>query len=277
MEGDLNEYSAKQRDAFTGWSIGLLVAVIVLTVTRAKFGHLLPVDTTMMMQRSASILQNFLALTMCWNFFKQGDWYWRSRIHDRSMAKVVNAFSLTVVSVGGVIFLDWCADRIVDQAREQVAQDHIIRAATTTEFTEEQVTFTGLHIRKQLRQSISIHPSLYQDLYNVLNILPDKTNTERALRTCIGSAGFLVGICWERSFEASDETIVESTALIGYHPVLAKVVIAAVLVIVVFPAWLKYLVPYAQMTEAEHWWLLQHENKGLQGFRRIECNINVAG
>merc|ERR1712139_373133 len=120
------------------------------------------------------------------------------------------------------------------------------RAATSGEINQEDKSITGFHMRKRLRQSVSIlHPTLYQELYNVLNILPDKTHTERALRTVIGAVGFLVGICWERSFEASDETIVESTKMIGYHPVVAKVAIAAVLVIVVFPAWLNYLVPYA--------------------------------
>jgi hypothetical protein len=263
MEGDLTEYTTEQRRTLSFWSFVLLVVVVVVTFLRAKYGDMLPTDPTSLRRRYPLIAQNFLALTMCWSLFRVGDWFWRSRIHNGSMAKVVNAVVVTVVAVVVIIIMDMFADSLVEQAHTQVHQDMIVRSKTIVEKQE-----VDIQMGARLSLYHIVDPAAFQELCKKLNVLPDKTHTEMALRTLIGATGFLVGICWDRCFETSDENIVESSKIIGQHPVLAKVVIAFVLVIVVFPAWMTYLVPYAQLTEAEHWWLLQHEKKGLLGFRK---------
>merc|ERR1711924_371038 len=103
LEGDLTEHNEQEQRYFDVWNVLLLLGVCSITILRSKYGHMLPNETsffsTGLLQRYLSVFQNFLALTMSWTLFRETDWYWRSQIHNRTMAKAINAFVVTVVAV----------------------------------------------------------------------------------------------------------------------------------------------------------------------------------
>lgn len=75
---------------------------------------------------------------------------------------------------------------------------------------------------------------------------------ERALRRVIDGFGLLVGLCWDRAFDASDETLVEGNSLGRRHPAVAKFGLCVLLVSLVLPAWMWYIVPKARLGWRDH-------------------------
>ena len=75
---------------------------------------------------------------------------------------------------------------------------------------------------------------------------------EKALRDLIAGISLLVGVSWERAFEAANYGIVDGTPALADHPVVSFIVLMFVLVSIVIPAWKMYIVPMAAMKWEEH-------------------------
>ena len=82
--------------------------------------------------------------------------------------------------------------------------------------------------------------------------LRDWSNWENVLRTLIQGFGLLVGLSWDKAFDVAEFGIVfgfENT--LTKRPVISRIVLGLSLVAFVLPAWIWYVVPLAQMSEAE--------------------------
>lgn len=137
------------------------------------------------------------------------------------MAKIANAVTITFIAVVCVVAVDFIADSIrgVD-AKAMVGADGQSRLG---------------HV-----------------IDDVVDVEDITDNVERVFRTVIDAFGLLVGLCWEKATDAAMETVVLGTCEFAEHPVLTKVLIAVVMLVCVFTAWIKYIVPKAQKTHEEH-------------------------
>lgn len=88
----------------------------------------------------------------------------------------------------------------------------------------------------------------------------DTSHLEKALRAVIASFGLLVGLSWEKAFDAAGEAIIEGVPFTASQPVVAKVVMALILVIMVLPGWQAFIVPMAQKRWQEHEALMAMES-----------------
>lgn len=161
--------------------------------------------------RGLRLTQSFLPMTMGWCLFKIGDWLLRMLWNNHHMTKVCNAAVMTLVAIVVIFALDKCADKVKEfTADSTVVGDNLVTIDTEI-------------------------------------IVLGKEGTAKSLRVLIGAAGVLVGICWEKAVDASDETLVKGIELFRHHPVIGKAVIASCVVLCVVPAWLWYVVPRARM------------------------------
>merc|ERR1711862_939413 len=77
----------------------------------------------------------------------------------------------------------------------------------------------------------------------------DVTNLDRTLRTIIDATGLLVGLSWEKAFQAAEEAIILGFSVTRNHHVIGKLCMGLLIAAVVLPAWLNYLMPMA----SKHW------------------------
>lgn len=75
---------------------------------------------------------------------------------------------------------------------------------------------------------------------------------EIIIRTLIDAFGLLVGLCWEKATDAAMETIIEGNHWFAEHHVLSKLFFAALMMLFMFTAWIKYIVPSAKKLPADH-------------------------
>lgn len=75
---------------------------------------------------------------------------------------------------------------------------------------------------------------------------------ERILRALIDAYGLLVGLVWEKATDAAMEVIVEGNTELSNHRVISKVVSAIIMMVFLWTAWVKYIVPKAQKSWKGH-------------------------
>jgi hypothetical protein len=209
---------------------GLAVAVILRKkISTDCFGAALQswmTDPTKGYVRTMNNLQLVCAMCMSWCLMTAGFWL-TQRLLDKTqadnmeMAKIANAVTITFIAVVCVVAVDFIADRIrgVD-AKAMVGADGVSRLGDVID--------------------------------GVVDVEDITDNVERVFRTVIDAFGLLVGLCWEKATDAAMETVVLGTCEFAEHPVLTKVLIAVVMLVCVFTAWIKYIVPKAQKTHEEH-------------------------
>lgn len=81
--------------------------------------------------------------------------------------------------------------------------------------------------------------------------LRDWESWEAVLRRLITGLGLLVGLSWDKAFDVAELGIVYGFEnSFARRPVISRVALALGLVAFILPAWVWYIVPYAQMSEA---------------------------
>jgi hypothetical protein len=194
-------------------------------------------DPTRGFVRSMNNLQMISAMSMSWFLMIAGFWTFQRLLHGTlldniEMAKVVNAAALTIVAVVTIIGMDMVADRF--NAREVTKLENLAQGLAKT---------TGL----------SRVPDVVPDIPGVeLDVADLADNLERVFRTVIDAYGLLVGLCWEKAADAAIEVIIEGNSLFRSHVVISKVVFAFAMMVYMYHAWKKYIVPSAEKSAQEH-------------------------
>merc|ERR1712032_1348001 len=80
----------------------------------------------------------------------------------------------------------------------------------------------------------------------------DVSNFEQGLRTVIDAFGLVVGLCWEKATDATIETITDGNQVLSDHRVIAKLLLALTVVVLIAPAWLRYIAPMANKHLMHH-------------------------
>lgn len=75
---------------------------------------------------------------------------------------------------------------------------------------------------------------------------------ERAFRKVIEAFGLLVGLVWEKASDAAIEIIVEGNSHLAHHPVISKIMAFFLVSLLLFRAWLQFIVPLATKSKEQH-------------------------
>lgn len=275
------------------WASGFMVMLGLMTYVRMSFKYHRLADEIGWRHRGANTLQGFCAMSMSLSIQKLGEWFTRRNIEVNALALVANAFLMTAVSLFLIWLLDFIADRLLPP--DEDAQGHassqgaapgveaifsdgsdgdIMDARRTEERkisgatrlvrslgleTGEEELPAHRHGPRRVTLSAQLADKLAKSLrivYHVVEGSKDYSQQEIALRRIIDAFGLLVGFCWEKAFDAADETLVEGLPSTKAHPVLARLFLCTILVIAVLPAWLWYIVPKARLDWKGHKFLM---------------------
>jgi len=179
-------------------------------------------------------LQNVAAMCMSWCLLWLSIWAISSKqlFQNAHMDFVFTAFAVSAATVVVVIILDKVADQF--EHKPGVASG------------DGQVTSQG---SGGMRHSATVddleHATSEEYMKELHARVSDGSMIEKGLRTTITAMGLLVGLSWEKAFDMAHEAIIEGSPL-HTHMVIAKAVIALCTLVVVIPAWQKYLVPHSK-------------------------------
>lgn len=272
------------------WLTGLFF-VVLLALTFIIIFKEEEIEKSYIAERLMSGSQSFMAMCMAWSLLRMGDWHMRKWMTQKEMAQVVNASVMSAFSVICIIFLDKIADayapeRQTRQEYTRIMTDYQENTNTTSRNSKDtstepgdSTTLTALvdspgrrgsllnpnvpelpSMHERLSALILARPNEMLDVNDMFEKLTDNTSLEKALRTIIDGFGLLVGLAWDKAFDAADEAIVEGTHGLHEHVVIAKMAIAALLVLFVIPAWKWYIVPKACMHWTVHEEIIQRES-----------------
>jgi hypothetical protein len=196
-------------------------------------------DPTSFLVRALSGLQAFGTMAIAWVVLRLGEWIvvlllTGTILYSHDMVHIVNAALLSVVSIICVICLDFFADRAAVEDNLSNDTNDMARSNTSRPNADD--------VRQQFMKTFE----------NFRYASRDVTIFERALRSVIQSFGLLVGLCWERATDAAIDTIIEGNGLLNRHHVWSKILAAALVLVVMGRAWLKYILPFAEMSAEEH-------------------------
>eukprot|EP00403_Amphidinium_massartii_P048044 CAMPEP_0178468552 /NCGR_PEP_ID=MMETSP0689_2-20121128/52976_1 /TAXON_ID=160604 /ORGANISM="Amphidinium massartii, Strain CS-259" /LENGTH=727 /DNA_ID=CAMNT_0020095607 /DNA_START=8 /DNA_END=2191 /DNA_ORIENTATION=- len=184
-----------------------------------------------MARRIVDALQTFCAMTMSWCALRMGQWqlqiiFSSSRLGLPSMVGILNAIFLTGLSCTMIFCLDKVADLVGDLHSDEAVGEYspVPGDQSRSQEAEEAERVKRDHIQRWVA----------------------------ALRKIIDSFGLLIGLCWERAADAAIEVIVEDAEALRERPVMAKTMAAVIVSVMIFPAWIKYIVPVAKKTSLEH-------------------------
>jgi len=102
---------------------------------------------------------------------------------------------------------------------------------------------------------------------------------EQAVRIVITGLGLMVGISWERAFEAAYDAVVKGKHTpLHLHPVVSKFVICLVSVVIVGRAWYYYIIPLARKDRWEHQKVIETEvrNKAIVNNKELNADQQKA-
>jgi hypothetical protein len=192
-------------------------------------------DPTGLGMRTLSGLQSLGQMSIAWVALRLGEWTTilvmkGSILYSHDMVHIVNAAFLSILSVIAVVLLDFFADKsneVVQPSLEETNDPSVASMA----LTDVNISKTWEHFRAASR---------------------DLSIIERALRSVIQSFGLLVGLCWERATDAAIDTIIEGSDLLNRHHVWSKILAAVLVLLVMGKAWLKYILPFSEMSADEH-------------------------
>lgn len=249
-------------------------------------------DPTGCFIRSVIGFQSFMAKSLSWLCLRIGAWQMYDSLKDtkvgsHAMAEVMNAFATTCICIIAVVLLDCVADNIGNKIEAAAPQKARSQAATSNGSSPvrshtSRVLGKSNNTRTMALSHMSSSADLcalddvdikVQDLLNghaVLGLLAehvsalqsqsmDASNLEKAIRTIIQAFGLLVGLCWEKATDAAIITIIDDCKTLHDHPTLARVAAALIVILIMFPAWVKYIMPEANKHWTEHQTVIRME------------------
>lgn len=274
--GDDGHHSQKEIWHLFLCACGFLGFLVLTTNVRMGFKKLDSKNEVDWRERLGNLVQTFFAMSMSWCLLRIGEWQMRLFIQTHAMALVANALVMTAFSLVMIRILDCFADRLLPESEAELAAEAELAmesqalqsAAVSGELSQVAMQLlvrssSGFALQDPVTHGNVIEPGaggdVIQNLSNILAIAQrivqgaqDQTQQERALRTVIDGFGLLVGLCWDKAFDASDETLVAGTEVSQDHPVLSKVLLAVFLVCIVLPGWMWFVVPKARMDWRDH-------------------------
>jgi hypothetical protein len=261
------------------WTLSFAVVLVVAMFVRKSIPHIKALDgsgkdATRWSNRIKSGFQTFAAMEMSWCLMRMGHWFCEvflrgTALDSESMDTICNAFLMTMFAVFAVILLDRFADTAhveKDNQKQPPAQQQTSSNSKST----------------QSNSVIGFDSDLLKKTWKRLQAQgTDVSNLEKALRTIIDSFGLLVGLCWEKATDAAIETIIEGNPTFENHKVISKISAAIIVTVVMFPAWIYYVIPPAEMTVKEHENAMELANlqeqktEGDEGTKREELVMSV--
>lgn len=242
IEGDDKQHEPNEILLLLGVSFAALVLLALFTWMRVLVERvfLLESETSLDVQpvveaetsckaRMVNFMQSFMALTWSWLIERMGDWILRDLVDSYEFAQVVNATTMSTLSILLLFPLDCIADKIKGEA----ATDKIKHKEDSDEEDDSQLLGARVVRRASLVQF-------------------DPETHERTIRVFIGGLAFLVGNAWDKAFNAADETLVHATAWTQQHYVTSKALLALALTAFLIPAWIMYVVPKSLQTADDH-------------------------
>jgi len=197
--------------------------------------------------------RGYLAMAMAWCLERAGEWTMLLFV-DLAMARVWSAFVMSAVAVVAVIVIDRIADGTPERKKREAAA--------------KRVTLLDLEALDQLfhehgpegGEAPPAAPSSlsHSQLLDLKEDLNDNTPLEFSIETMLAGFSVLIGLVWDMAFESAEEIIVSpggadaASKVISKHPVMAKVLLAVLLVSVVLPGWVMHIVPMARMPWRHH-------------------------
>lgn len=191
-------------------------------------------------ERLSNVSRMVLAMSMSWCFLRIGEKGMEIFISSPNMAVVASALVMTGFSLVMIRLLDLIADKFGADAKNEKPLEPATAPASSP------APASG---SRDLHAHAQQPPDLQQVAANLaenLAVKADSGAVEMAVRKIIDAFGLLVGLCWDKAFDAAGEVLVEGTAATKKHPVVAKVALAFILVGFVVPAWVWYIVPKAR-------------------------------
>eukprot|EP00928_Gymnodinium_smaydae_P013786 TRINITY_DN15000_c0_g2_i1.p1 TRINITY_DN15000_c0_g2~~TRINITY_DN15000_c0_g2_i1.p1 ORF type:complete len:565 (-),score=163.82 TRINITY_DN15000_c0_g2_i1:141-1835(-) len=213
--------------------------------------------------------QNFITMSMCWCIQTGSEWLFILLVSDKHLAAVITAFVLTMLAMVLIVVLDFIADRLHESeelAHHTPAASASSRRSASGALSARALTTRALSklLRTPGRKGSAAETPLKSKnrLLTGINLQSLQTwaSWERALRNIINGFGLLVGLSWDKAFDVGELGIVygfEDT--LAKRPVISRFVLCFALVAIVLPAWIWYIVPLAQKTEADFQNLIERE------------------
>jgi len=275
VEGDEDDHQHIERNMLRRWDIGLFFLFIVITLLRSTI-----------FRRIASIgrmAQNYTGMLWAWSMFTHGDWYWQHKVgtHNLTAARLCNAFFITAASFISLVVVDMIADRCrqyssgkgwnhltrigtafdiyggLDELREDVYQQD--QGGDSDSDQDERIPAEEVDAVNLLDPQ-AMATKAHRHISHIKHKIVDPASLEKTLRTVVGVFGFLVGLCWEKTFSGANEVLFHGILEFNFawaeewslHPIVLKSVCTTLLVFFVLTSWAQYLVPYAQMHDLQH-------------------------
>jgi len=242
--------------------------------TSTEFGNIN--DPTSLYMRAVRGVQNFWGCCMSWCLLRAGEWVLHGAMSDHSILKMVNAILMTGIAIVSILGLDALADWMrPEQDRKasykpRLAHGLGIRPGSSLFGTP---TNPNPQLRRQAQSDWSLEADkplkdrvgeLQWSLKDKLDELHETTlnlsNLERAVRTLINGMGLLVGMCWEKAFDSSNETIIHGAEVMRGHVIRGEVLMALGTMLLVLPAWVWFIAPSASKHWREHMQIMEIEN-----------------
>jgi len=249
MEGEEEQYTQADVYRLICMATVFLALLMVTTCLRAS------AQVTGFAARWLKMIQDFMSMSNCWCIQRMMEWQFLLWLSDKNLAAVIAAFITTSVSIFIIVGLDAIADQLRNFDLQDVPPNASIRQnsrlLTARSLNARIVTSRMLTSRAFISSPPLRSNRLSWTSFNKSVGIIDWRSWEKAVRTIINGFGLLVGLSWDKAFDVAELGVVHGFSVLARRPVISRIVLGLVLVAFVLPAWIWYIVPWAQMTEAE--------------------------
>eukprot|EP00929_Paragymnodinium_shiwhaense_P072822 TRINITY_DN3697_c0_g1_i2.p1 TRINITY_DN3697_c0_g1~~TRINITY_DN3697_c0_g1_i2.p1 ORF type:complete len:717 (-),score=165.47 TRINITY_DN3697_c0_g1_i2:220-2370(-) len=243
LHGEIEKHSQdeilKGLEACLAWLVVLIIATLLRGVMIRLIRTLSPAAKQISWNmRMLASFQTYLAQTMSWCLVSTGMWEMLQFFESQELAQVFNAVAMSALAIFLVVVLDKLADKMASE-KPMRSLTNLSLDELANESKEEQQLDFALSEMKAHFDAVS---------QNMLST----QNHEKAVRNVIHGLSLLVGIVWEKAFDAAEEALLLYSEATRHHLVVTKLGMVALLMAVVGPAWIMYIVPAARMSSEEH-------------------------
>lgn len=221
--------SASQIANLALWSLAFMVLMLITATVRHHLRKINFLDKLSWGKHLSETWECTCAMTMSLCLCRVGEWSMRNLVREPAMCLVASAAATTTIVLVAIVVLDKVADKLTPEKRVSAQ----VRKSFESELQKTSVSemaWAGTNVSSK----------------HVLQM------QEHSLRKIIEALGLAVGLSWERAFHAAEETLIDGIPVAHAHVVVSKALFATILLMVVFPAWLWYIIPKARLTEEDH-------------------------
>lgn len=239
------------------WVVACLVLLVASSFVRSRMKGIRTDlgETGCTIERIVSFGQHLSAFSAGWMMLKVFEWTVTLHVKNMALGMIIDAFVVTMISMVMIYFLDMCADKLTENLDDHATMNQNEDSSCPMDPNEPESS--------TVLRSVS---EVFQEdakglLLNAHSQAFNKSNHERALRTIMGAFSFLTGLSWEKAFDSANDCVIEGVPLFRNHRVLSKITFSVCLVLLVFPAWLMYIVPKAMQSWRAYAKIIQRENE----------------